>query len=199
MSDLSQRPSRRAFLARSGAALSGGLLALNLPTLFAIADDAHQAYLNGDAFKTLSDDEAKEIEAFVEQIIPTDDTPGAREAGVIYFIDRVLGAERSDLLPAIREGMTNLTERARRAHGSGTLFSNLAAGDQIALMKQIEETEFFASLRFLTMAGMFTHPSYGGNRDRIGWKLIGFDDRHFWQPPFGYYDANYEDRSRNHE
>lgn len=179
--------------------MGGSVLALNIPSLFAIADEAHRAYLNGDPFKILSDGEAKEIEAFAEQILPTGDEPGVKEAGVIYFIDRALGDERGDLLPKIREGMTELTQRAQRDHGSGALFSNLSVEDQIALMKQIEETEFFASLRFLTMAGMLTNPSYGGNRDRIGWKLIGFDDRHFWQPPFGYYDANYEDMYRNHE
>ena len=31
---------------------------------------------------------------------------------------------------------------------------------------------------------------YGGNRDRVGWKLIGFEDRMAYQPPFGYYDAH---------
>ena len=41
-----------------------------------------------------------------------------------------------------------------------------------------------------TAAGMFANPEYGGNRDKIGWKLIGFDDRFFWQAPFGYYDRD---------
>jgi hypothetical protein len=38
---------------------------------------------------------------------------------------------------------------------------------------------------------MFAMPSYGGNRDKLGWALIGFQDRHSWQPPFGYYDKGY--------
>jgi hypothetical protein len=36
---------------------------------------------------------------------------------------------------------------------------------------------------------MFAMPVRGGNRDKAGWALIGFVDRHVWQPPFGYYDA----------
>jgi hypothetical protein len=36
---------------------------------------------------------------------------------------------------------------------------------------------------------MFAMPSWGGNRERAGWALLGFDNRHAWQPPFGYYDA----------
>ena len=38
---------------------------------------------------------------------------------------------------------------------------------------------------------MFTLPSYGGNRDGVGWKLLGFQDAHVFYPPFGYYDRDY--------
>jgi hypothetical protein len=38
---------------------------------------------------------------------------------------------------------------------------------------------------------MFALPGYGGNRDAAGWKLIGFEDRHVFQPPFGHYDRDY--------
>jgi hypothetical protein len=38
---------------------------------------------------------------------------------------------------------------------------------------------------------MFTLPAYGGNRDRVGWKLIGFEDTHAFYPPFGHYDRDY--------
>jgi hypothetical protein len=36
---------------------------------------------------------------------------------------------------------------------------------------------------------MFADPAYGGNSDKVGWKLIGFEDRFAWQPPFGEYDV----------
>jgi hypothetical protein len=38
---------------------------------------------------------------------------------------------------------------------------------------------------------MFAMPAWGGNRDGAGWALLGFDSRHVWQPPFGYYDAGH--------
>ena len=41
-------------------------------------------------FDFFTPEEAVEVEAIAARIIPTDDTPGAREAGVIYFIDRSL-------------------------------------------------------------------------------------------------------------
>jgi hypothetical protein len=44
----------------------------------------------------------------------------------------------------------------------------------------------------MTIAGFFGMSSYGGNRDNLGWKLLGLDgEHHAWQSPFGYYDAEY--------
>jgi hypothetical protein len=37
--------------------------------------------------------------------------------------------------------------------------------------------------------GFLAKPEYGGNYNRAGWKLIGFEDQMTYQPPFGYYDA----------
>ena len=34
--------------------------------------------------------------------------------------------------------------------------------------------EFFGAVRLHTIEGMFCDPMYGGNRDCVGWKLIGF-------------------------
>ena len=34
--------------------------------------------------------------------------------------------------------------------------------------------EFFSILRTHTMEGMFADPLYGGNRDFVGWRLVGF-------------------------
>ena len=51
------------------------------------------------------------------------------------------------------------------------------------------QNDFFELLRTHTLYGFVGNPSYGGNRDRVGWKLIGFEDRMAYQPPFGYYDG----------
>ena len=50
----------------------------------------------------------------------------------------------------------------------------------------------------MTLAGVFALPEYGGNRDGEGWRQIGFERRHVWQAPFGYYDARYRQES-DHE
>jgi hypothetical protein len=36
---------------------------------------------------------------------------------------------------------------------------------------------------------MFASPKHGGNFNKAGWKLIGFEDTLNFKPPFGYYDA----------
>ena len=42
----------------------------------------------------------------------------------------------------------------------------------------------------MTVFGFFAMSSYGGNKDHIGWDLIGFKGHHgAWEYPFGYYDA----------
>jgi gluconate 2-dehydrogenase gamma chain len=97
------------------------------------------------------------------------------------------------LLAPMREGLAALQATADGTYGKAR-FSALQPDQQDALLHAIEATEFFETARFLTIAGMFTLPDYGGNREHIGWDLIGFDHRHAWAPPFGYYDADYIQR-----
>jgi hypothetical protein len=40
-----------------------------------------------------------------------------------------------------------------------------------------------------TVIGFFARPVHGGNFDKVGWNLIGYDDSLNFKPPFGYYDA----------
>jgi hypothetical protein len=39
--------------------------------------------------------------------------------------------------------------------------------------------------------GYLSRPEYGGNHNQAGWKLIGFQDEMTFDPPFGYYDSEY--------
>ena len=188
-----KKQSRRAFLGASGSVIGGSWIALNLPTILATADFACTAQSEGADFEVLTAFEAAELEAIAAQIIPTDDTPGAREAGVIYFIDRALNTFGADNLEPIREGLQEFESSVRENHAGVEAFSALSDHQQIEALRAIEESDFFGAVRTLTIAGMFSHPSYGGNRDKIGWQLLNFDDRHHWQPPFGYYDAQYSD------
>jgi hypothetical protein len=48
-------------------------------------------------------------------------------------------------------------------------------------------------LRVHTIAGFLIEPDSDkhGNRGGVGWKVIGREDAHMFQPPFGYYDKDY--------
>lgn len=183
--------SRRALLSAllsSAAARTCGLL--SVPALLAAAGQAQAAQHEHKPLGTLGAEEAEELSAIAARILPSDDTPGATEAGAVHFMDTVLGSSRGELLQPVREGLAALQASAHASYGSAR-FSMLEAGQQDALLQAIETTEFFTMLRFLTLAGTFALPEYGGNRDHVGWQLIGFDHRHAWAPPFGYYDADY--------
>jgi gluconate 2-dehydrogenase gamma chain len=162
--------SRRSLLRTS---LLAGLSAEVLEAL----QHAHASAQAGDGkLQYLDPQAASEIEALAAQIIPSDDGPGAKEAGVIYFIDRALATFDSDQREIYRSGLA--------AYRSG-----LAASPPRASIVSIEHTEFFEALRRHVVMGFLASPAWGGNRDKVGWKLIGFEDAGAFQPPFGYYDT----------
>jgi len=135
--------------------------------------------------------QAAEIEAITALIIPTTDTPGAREAGVVYFIDRALHTFDSDQQKSFADLLAFLDGKRREMFPESATFASLRATQQTELLKAIEKTPQFGALRFMTVCGFLGNPEDGGNRDMAGWKLIGFDHAPTHTPPFGYYDAEY--------
>lgn len=141
------------------------------------------------ALQHLTPAQATELEAIAARIVPSDDgTPGAREAGVIGFIDAGLGTFAADQRQLFVDGLAALDREVRRRHPRTTGFSALPAAQQDDMLRGIETTEFFGAVRFATLAGLFTLPRYGGNRGFVGWDLIGQDNAFDHQPPFGHYD-----------
>jgi gluconate 2-dehydrogenase gamma chain len=132
---------------------------------------------------------AAEIATLASEIIPSDDGPGAAEAGVIYFIDRALATFDVDKREDYRTGMAAVQEKRKSMFPDSTSIASLTATERVQLMRAIEPLPFFELLRVHTLLGFLGNPSYGGNRDKVGWKHIGFEDRMAFQPPFGYYDA----------
>ena len=118
------------------------------------------------------------MEAVAALIIPSDETPGAREAGVVYFIDQALAGFDRDQQAVYREGLKKL----------GGTFAKLAGEQQETVLRSIEKTPFFEQIWKHTLMGMFANSEYGGNRGNAGWKLIGFEDSFEFKAPFGHYD-----------
>ena len=159
------------------------------------------------------------IEAAMARMIPTDDQPGAREAGTIDFLDRYLSGlgfiyakpdgsgfeklegkraeawqRRIEILRAkYREGVAELDRRSRAEFG--TEFKALAPEQQDSVLAAVEraaahasdtggpalqqtstetELDFVPLLAMHTRQGFYADPIYGGNKGRVGWKVIGF-------------------------
>ena len=132
--------------------------------------------------------QAAQVEAISARIIPTDGSPGAREAGVVYFIDKSLTGFSKDQAPLFAEGLASLDAAVKKAHGATATFDTITAAQQDALLTSIEKTPFFGAIRFATIAGFLSLPKYGGNKDYVGWKFIGQEHALEQKPPFGWYD-----------
>jgi gluconate 2-dehydrogenase gamma chain len=180
--------SRRFFLKQSAGVAGATWMRAVLPSLAAISQAACTAKEEKAPFTILSDAEATEFEAIAARIIPTTDTPGAREAGVIYFLDQSFGTFNAPMLPMLQGGLQQLQAGIE----DGRSFSSLSDEEQDALLEQSQATPFFQIMRMMTFAGFFGLSEYGGNRDGVGWALVGMDaNTHSYTSPFGYYDAEY--------
>lgn len=172
------------------------------------------------------------IEAAMARIIPTDDQPGAREAGTIEFLDHYLSGldfiyakpdgsgfeklegKRADawnrrieiLRTKYLEGVKELDRNSQAQFGAEFVQLTVEQQDRIltlmekpalqseaaletaktvavfapvepALQQTSAETEldFFPLLALHTRQGFYADPIYGGNKNRVGWKLIGFE------------------------
>lgn len=188
--------SRRHFVLRSCTGIGSAWLITNMPEILLAQEHAHQATEAAVPvkFEFFTPDQAAEVEAIAAQIIPTDDTPGAREARVVYFIDRGLTTFASDDRPAFVKGLKELQVKVRKQFPKAKSFAALSSAQQIQLLKAIEKSPFFDLVRTMTVIGMFANPSYGGNYNQIGWKLIGFENKFFFEPPFGFYDGEDQDK-----
>jgi hypothetical protein len=199
--------SRRNFLTRGGAAVSAAWLAAHWPAIVAAAEHAHQAAKSSTPpkFQFFAPAEAVEIDAIAARIIPSDETPGAREAGVVYFIDRALTTFAIDDQKAYREGLPALQARVRELFPDVERFSRAAPEQQDQILHAVDDQtgsgrrdlpntaakRFFETVRVHTIVAFLIDPDSGGNRDGVGWKVIGREPEHMFQPPFGYYDKDY--------
>ena len=184
----SQELTRRFFLKQSAGVAGATWARAALPGIGALSQAACTAKEEATPFTILQADEAAELEAVLARIIPTTDTPGAREAGVIHFFDQSFGTFNAPMLPAIRGGLASLQADI----GGDRKFSELSEEEQDSMLESIQQTPFFGLTRVMTFAGFLGMSEYGGNKDGIGWELLGMNPHeHSYTYPFGYYDAEY--------
>ena len=200
--------SRRTFLQQGALGLGFALLSAVTPeALRAAHATASQAAQTKSGFRFFTAEEAADVIAFGAHIIPTDDTPGATEAHAVYFIDHAVIEFVPADQPRVRAAIRTLNEMV--AKESPVRFAQLSSAKQLEVMKKFEASfpatgggydpsnngmnssgsNYFELLRTYIITGFLSDPDLGGNRDMIGWKVIGFDGQSAHHPPFGYYDA----------
>lgn len=205
---MSNELSRRTFLLRAGTGISAAWVSANWPVLLSAAKHAHLAAQAAKPPKLefFTSEQAVEIDAISARIIPTDDMPGAREAGVVYFIDRGLATFATDDQKTYREGLPELQARVTEMFPGVQKFSAATPEQQDEVLHSFDENaksarrpfrarpgaqNFFDALQQHTIAGFLIDPDYGGNDSGAGWKVIGREREHMFQAPFGYYDKDY--------
>jgi len=184
---------RRMFLGQTGAFF--GLLCLSAltPDLLAQAHTYAQSAGGTKTYRFFTPQQATAFDAFAAQIIPTDSTPGAREANVVHFTDYVLSTIDKDQQKPVEDAFKALQAQVAKTVPGATSFTALTSAQQIEVMKAMEKTPDFNILRGFVITGFFGSPALGGgNKNQVGWRLIGFEDKFYYQPPFGYYDAQYD-------
>ena len=142
-----------------------------------------QAAAEAEPYANLASAEARTLEAVVARLIPSDArAPGALEAGAARYIDRALGDALAGARAAYTEGLAALDAYAGRTHGRA--FAELEPAVQDDLLGDLEanaapgfapdSASFFELVLGHTLEGTFCDPRYGGNRDFIGWELLGY-------------------------
>lgn len=122
------------------------------------------------------------VEAIGARIWPgSPSDPGAREAATVHYIDRALAGPYAGWLPTYRAALAQLDAAAKNKHGKR--FVKLGARKQDAMLTSLSQDRlagvtagqrFFWVIRAHTMEGLFADPKYGGNRDLVGWKSVGY-------------------------
>ena len=203
---MTEASNRRRFLKSVGAI--GGAAALPAS---AVAQAPHSQHASPGkqqpAYMFFHPAEIQFIEAAVARLIPADELgPGAKEAGVAYFIDQQLFGGWGAMAKMYRQGpwpegtpqqgyQSPLTPREVYRIGIPavnqycatryrTSFHELNQGQQDEVLRGLDEGKielegvraqfFFNLLLANTIEGFFADPVYGGNRDKVGWKLVGF-------------------------
>jgi gluconate 2-dehydrogenase gamma chain len=166
-----------------------------------------EGQLRPQAYGWLTQPEQAFIEAAVARLIPADELgPGAKEAGVSYFIDQQLAGAYGTMARNYKQGpwpegtpqqgyqSRLMPQEVYRAAISeinayctghyGKVFEALSPAQQDEVLGDLEAGKvafesvgasfFFGLLLSNTMEGFFADPIYGGNRDKVGWKLVGF-------------------------
>ncbi|MGA2449717.1 MAG: gluconate 2-dehydrogenase subunit 3 family protein [Polyangiaceae bacterium] len=128
--------------------------------------------------KALTRTEYLVLVAAAERIFPRDEIPGATDLGVASYVDRALAEARSQpWASGFREGLARLDAESEKRFS--VPFHRVAATDQDALIAawgrgaDPPDKRFVHNLIVATLEGALCDPTYGGNAECQGWKMLG--------------------------
>lgn len=124
-------------------------------------------------WRFFTDAEARTLAAVCSQLIPADRGPGAKEAGVVNYIDIQLTRVFKKHRAAYRQGLAAIDAESRAK--AKRPFVELQASQQVDVLNAIEEKSpaFFDLLLTHTRQGFYGDPRHGGNRNMASWKMVG--------------------------
>lgn len=122
------------------------------------------------------------LKAMLDRIIPADEHgPGAVEAGALRYIERTLDEQRPELRPLYVEGLRRLQEASKERHGIA--FDELDPDRADGVLRALSTGElgggdsdpaFLELVRAHAIEGVFGDPVHGGNRECVGWEMVGY-------------------------
>jgi gluconate 2-dehydrogenase gamma chain len=122
------------------------------------------------------------VQAVADQIVPADQDPGGKDAGVLFFVDQLLaGPFGTFYKERYTTGLRMIDNASRKQFGGN--FASLKFEQQTALLKEFESGKaagadgqaFFSLIRLHSMEGYYGDPAHGGNRNKASWKMINFE------------------------
>jgi gluconate 2-dehydrogenase gamma chain len=120
------------------------------------------------------------LSAACERVLPRDADPGALDANVPFYIDRILQSPQlENMKKNFIPGVAALDRRAQRMFKVGFAQATPAQQDEVLTIfknspEASGEARWYEMLVVLTLEGFLGDPTYGGNKDSVGWKLVGF-------------------------
>ncbi len=143
-------------------------------------------------------EEASLLDAIVEQIIPADEWPGAKDAGCTNYIDKQLVGPLARQQEKYRKGLaaiktsceviykkpfeklpwnvqTDFLKKMESGQLPGLIKERSAQTENIDLWNDGLDAEFFKLVRDHTMQGFYGSPRHGGNKNYVSYRMVGLD------------------------
>ena len=125
------------------------------------------------------------LRAVVDCLIPPDDFPGAYDAGVCDYLERIFQTDLAAQSEFFRAGIDGIDAEALERFNNP--FANLTPDQKLSTLAAIESNQvntswpispslFFEMLVNTTAEGYYSDPQQGGNRGAISWVMTGFEN-----------------------